>query len=153
MRRANSLVLIALLVVSTPAVAPMAAAQQAAARVTHALAEEPVTNLTLVKASDGAAVIRGSSSRLEKVSIGDLVGATRAVVKEISSGRIVLEEAFTEMDGKPNRALIVIKEGERGGTRYLQRAGEPAITGTKPLIVMPAAPASATPTPKKPPQM
>lgn len=108
---------------------------------------------TLVRATADMAVVRSAAGALEKISAGDLVGTTKAVVKEITPGRLVLEESFIDKDGKPNRALIIIKEGERGGTRYLQRAGEPAITGTKPLIAMPAAPDQAKPTPKKPPQL
>jgi hypothetical protein len=110
-----------------------------------------VAMITLIKASDGMAVIRSGDGRLEKIRPSDRIGTSRALVKEVSGGRLTLEETFTGKDGKPNRALIVIKEGERGGTRYLQRADEPGVVGTKPLI-LPAAPV-AKPAPKKPPQM
>lgn len=118
----------------------------------HVAAKHSVGDTTLVKATADVAVIRGAAGALEKIKTGDFVGTTKAVVKEIAPGRLVLEESFIDKDGKPNRALIIIKEGERGGTRYLQRADEPAITGTKPLSVMPAVPDRAKPTPKKPPQ-
>jgi hypothetical protein len=116
--------------------------------------EKPVAETTLVKASDGIAVIRVAKGPMERVTVGDRIGLTKAVVTEISSGRLVLEEPFTGRDGKANRALIIVKEGETGGTRYLQRADEPRFTGIKPLVIAPpAAPESAKPAPKKPPQM
>jgi hypothetical protein len=108
-------------------------------------------DILVIKADDDVAVVRAASAPLDKVRVGDRLGNSGAVVKEISAGRVVLDESFTGKDGKPNRALIVIKEGERGGTRYLQRADEPGVVGTKPLI-LPAAPV-AMPAPKKPPQM
>jgi hypothetical protein len=103
--------------------------------------KENVSAATLVKAGDGTAVVRLGAGGLETVKVGDRVGATKAVVKEIGAGRIVLEEIFTGADGRPNRALIVIKEGERGGTRYLQRSDEKPKVGTR--IVSPPAAKSA----------
>jgi hypothetical protein len=114
-------------------------------------ADEQLADLVLVKASTGAAVVRFGKGPLRTIHLDDRLGATKAVVKAIAAGRLELEETFTGRDGKPNRALIVIKEGERGGTRYLQRPDEPNAVGTKPLIV-PAGP-DAKPAPKKPPQM
>jgi hypothetical protein len=87
----------------------------------HVAVEASTNTILLSKATDMTAVIRAGAGALEKIAVGDFVGKTRALVKEISPGRLVLEENFTETDGKPNRALIVIKEGERGGTRFLQR--------------------------------
>ena len=113
-------------------------------------AESSIPSISLVKASDGLAVIRAGTGPLEKITIGDLVGTTKAVVTEISTGRIVLEEGVTGKDGGPNRALIIFKEGERGGTRYLQRADEPPFTGTRPVQVTPATPDVVKPLPKKP---
>lgn len=99
------------------------------------VASAAVETVTLIKAGDGLAVIRAAAGPLEKVKVGDRLGTTRARVTEIGAGRIVLEETFTAADGRPNRALIVIKEGERGGTRYLQRPDEPRIVGVKPAVV------------------
>lgn len=130
-----------------------AAMQPRAPSTNHAAAGVAISDITLVKASDTTAVIRSRAGALETVKVADLVGATRAVVKEITPGRLVLDDAFTGTDGKSNRAVIVIKEGERGGTRYLQRPDEPPISATKPLMVMPAAPDAAKPTPKKPPPL
>jgi hypothetical protein len=132
--------------------APVAKPAAAPSPPAHIAAAESVNVVTLIKASDTHAAIRTGTGPIHTVKVNDLVGATKAVVKEIGAGRIVLEETFTEKDGKPNRALIVIKEGERGGMRYLQRADEPAITGTR-SIVMPITPDPAKSTPKKPPLM
>jgi hypothetical protein len=119
----------------------------------HVAAEDSVTAVVLVKATDGTAVIRVGNGPLQTVRINDLVGTTKAVVKEIGAGRVVLDETFAGSDGKPNRAQIVIKEGERGGTRYLQRLDTPRITGTKQGVITPPAPDPSKPAPKKPPRM
>src|SRR5688500_13542294 len=68
----------------------------------HLAAEHPVTSIVLVKAADDGAVVRAAARSLETVRVGDLVGRTKAVVKEVSPGRVVLEENFTGKDGKPN---------------------------------------------------
>ena len=107
-------------------------------------ANAEIATLTLVKSSVEAAVVRFGSGPLEKVSAGDRLGKTRAEVKEIVTGRMVLEETFTGKDGQPNRAQIVLKDGETGGTRYLRRLDEPPLVGVKPIVVEPKA------TPKKP---
>ena len=91
----------------------------------HVYAEALTSAVSLTKATDGIAVVRVGAGALEMVKPGDLIGTTKAVVKEITAGRLVLEETFVEKDGKPNRARIVIREGERGGTRYLQRPDRP----------------------------
>ena len=125
-------------------------ADQPGAPPKHVLVLEPMSATMLVKASDGIAVIRVTKGPMERVRVGDLIGLSRAVVREIAPGRLVLEETFTAKDGGPNLALIVIKEGERGGTRYLQRADEPRFTGTRPVQVTPATPDVVKPPPKKP---
>lgn len=106
-------------------------------------AKEAISTLTLVKAVDGSAVIKLSTAVLEKVQVGDRLGTNKAVVKEITQGRLVLEETFAGKEGS-ERALIVFAEGERGGTRYLGSPDQPRITGTRPSVVVPT---------KKPPQM
>jgi hypothetical protein len=127
-----------------------AAAAAQAPEPRHLAAAAPVSKITLVKGSDGVAAIRVGAGPLEKARVGDQIGKTKATVKEIATGRLVLEETFTAEDGRPNRALIIIKEGERGGTRYLQRRDEPRIIGTKPTLVTPAAPAVPQNPPKQP---
>jgi hypothetical protein len=92
--------------------------------------------ITLVKATDGTAIVRINGA-LTKVRAGDRLEAPKALVREVTRGRLVLEETFTGTDGKPNRALIVIREGETGGTRYLQRPEKPKPSATK---VTPARP-------------
>jgi hypothetical protein len=107
-------------------------------------ADQEISVMTLVKSSLNQAVVRFGSEPLEKVSVGDRLGKTRAEVKEIVAGRLVLEETFTGKDGQPNRAQIVLKDGETGGTRYLRRLDEPPLVGVKPIVVDPKA------APKKP---
>ena len=134
--------------------ASAASAQTASPKASHAAATTAVSEITLIKASDGVAVIRARDGALDKIKVGVLVGTTKAVVKEISAARLVLDETFTDKDGKSNRALIVMKEGERGGTRYLQHNDEPGFMGTRPRPVAPEPPeAKPKPAPKKPPRM
>src|SRR5437870_4232081 len=82
--------------------------------------KEDVARLTLVKSTDGKAVIRFRQSPLQIVAVGDRVGKTRATVVTIAPGRLVLEEVTTGSDGKPLRAEIVIRDGETGGKRFLR---------------------------------
>ena len=92
--------------------------------------------ITLIKAVEGAAVVRVNGA-LTKLRAGDRLESPKALVREVARGRLVLEETFTGADGKPNRALVVIREGETGGTRYLQRPDTPKPPATK---VTPARP-------------
>ena len=147
MARSSSIALCVMLSMPVWAQNPL---ERAPGVIRQVAADGAISETMLVKASDGVAVIRIRAGALEKVKVGDLVGTTKAVIKEISTGRIVLEETFTAKDGGPNLALIVIKEGERGGTRYLQRADEPHFTGTRPVQVTPATPDVVKPSPKKP---
>lgn len=81
--------------------------------------EEDLASLTLLNLAGKTAVIRFGKKPFQLMSIGDRVGRNKAEVKAIEAGRIVLEETFIGADGKPNRAEIVIKKGETGGTRVL----------------------------------
>jgi hypothetical protein len=119
----------------------------------HVAAEGAVSDMIVVRATTQAAVIRVGNGPMETIAVGDFIGSTKAVVKEISSGRVALDEPFSDKDGKPNRALIIIKEGERGGTRYLQRSDEPPALDAKPIAPDMKSPYGAKPTPKKPPQL
>ena len=88
-------------------------------------------DLLVVKTTSDAAVVRVGTT-LETIRVGDRIGRTHALVKEIVRGRVVLEETFIGADGSPNLAVIVIKDGEKGGTRYLRRAEE-----KRPIVTQP----------------
>ena len=102
----------------------------AAERVIEADAE--VSQLQLVKSVAGTCIARVPGHSLVSISVGDRIGRTRAVVKEIVRGRVVLEETFIDANGSPNLAVIIIKDGEKGGTRYLRRAEEKRPIATHP---------------------
>jgi hypothetical protein len=92
-----------------------------------------LAQMTLMNASATQAVVRfGAKGPLYVVAVGDRVGRNKATVKEIALNRLVLDEAFTGSDGRPNRAIVVLKKGETGGTRSLQRADN-VPTGRRPV--------------------
>ena len=98
---------------------------------------EDLKTLTLVKTGDGKAVVRFGKSPLRLISAGDRLGLHRAEVLEIAAGRVVLEESFTGADGQPNRAQIIVKDGETGGKRFLMRPEEPRPAAIRPETVAP----------------
>ncbi len=100
-------------------------------------ADEDLSQLTLVRSAQGKAVVRFGTGPLVMVSVGDRLGRHQAEVKEIEAGRLVLEESFTGGDGNPNVALIILKDGEKGGKRYLLHPeGRPPPT-THPKVIFP----------------
>ena len=96
-----------------------------------------IPDITLVRSTSDGAVIRVATGSLQTVHVGDRVGRTAAVVKQITRGRMILEETFTGVDGKPNVAEIIFKDGEKGGTRYLRRPDEKRPLAVRPVIVDP----------------
>jgi hypothetical protein len=129
-----------------------AAAWQRPSEAGQKVPEGDLQTLTLVQSTDGRAVVRFGSGPLEVVTVADRLGKNKAEVKEISAGRMVLDETFTGQDGHPNRAQIVIKDGETGGKRYLLRNDEPPVRAVRPQIVVPTRePVKKPPAAKKPP--
>ena len=98
---------------------------------------EELATLTLVRSSRGLAVIRFESGPQQTVSPGDLLGRTAAVVKEITQGRMVLEEYFVGRDDRPNKARVVITDGQTGGTRYLARPDAPPAQQDRRMVAPP----------------
>jgi hypothetical protein len=94
-----------------------------------------VSAVRLIKAGPGAAVVRADLGPLGTIQVGDRIGRTRALVKEITKGRVVLEEQFVDANGAPNVAQIIIKDGEKGGTRYVRRSEEKRPTVVRPTAV------------------
>ena len=98
---------------------------------------EDLRNLTLVKSSDAHAVVRFGKGPLRLIARGDRLGRRGAEVVEIAAGRVVIEESFPGSDGEPNRAQIVLKNGETGGRRFLMRLEDPAPPALRPKVVVP----------------
>jgi hypothetical protein len=138
MRGRNSALAVALVMLG-----PAVATAQSAARQTphtsprHVASTADVQNLTVLRSASGRAVVRFGAGALETVVVGDRVGRTQAIVKRIAAGRMVLEEPFTGQDGRPNHALIVIADGQTGGTRYLSRSDQPTPPAVRRSIVVP----------------
>jgi len=93
-------------------------------------------SLTLVRSGDGKAVIRFGKGPLRLITVGDRLGQHQAHVLEIAAGRLVVDDTFVGADGRPNRAQIILKDGDVGGKRFLARLEEPTPTGLQPRIVM-----------------
>lgn len=102
-------------------------------------ADADVKLLTLVRSSEGKAVVRFGDGILHLLAAGDRVGRTKATVTSIGPGRLMLDEVTEGADGKPLRAQIVVRDGETGGKRYLGHPDIDAPIGTRPQIVDPAA--------------
>ncbi|HET6370570.1 MAG TPA: hypothetical protein VFG95_05195 [Nitrospiria bacterium] len=100
-------------------------------------ADRELSELVLVKSIDGKAVVRFGAGPMEVVSVGDRLGTNKAEVKEIGAGRLVLEEVFTGKDGRPNRAEVILKDGEKGGERFLARPEEEPMPSTRSLMIVP----------------
>lgn len=100
-------------------------------------ADRELSDLILMKSGEGKAVVRFGAEMMEVIAVGDKVGRHQAEVKEIGGGRLVLEEVFTGKDGRPNRAEVILKEGEKGGKRYLLRPEEEPPPSTRPLMIGP----------------
>ncbi len=83
--------------------------------------DQDIATLTFYNSSGDRAVVRFGKKDMLLVAVGDRLGKNKAVVKAVTAERLELEETFTGPDGKPNRAQIVLKKGETGGTRYLLR--------------------------------
>lgn len=98
--------------------------------------DQELSDLSLVRSSEGRAVVRFSAGPLEKVTVGDRLGKNHAVVKEITPGRVMIEESFTGKNG-PNRAEIIIRDGEKGGTRLFQHSEEEAPVLMRPMVISP----------------
>ncbi len=117
-------------VISTLAVGTSATAKDVALN-------QDLSELVLLKSSRGKAVIRFGSGPLQMVSVGDYLGRHQAEIKEIEAGRMVLEESFTGADGNPNGAHIILKDGQKGGKRYLLHPQGAPLPATRPMAIIP----------------
>lgn len=77
---------------------------------------------------DARAVIKGADGKLQVIKPGDRIGET-VMVKEISAGRIVLEEKTAR---GPETVIVRI---EKNGQRIERLSKQP---GEKPVLVAPA---------------
>ncbi|MFZ5863147.1 MAG: hypothetical protein ACOYXR_09950 [Nitrospirota bacterium] len=100
-------------------------------------ADQPVTSLTLIASDDVRAVVRFGHGPQLTIAVGDRVGQTRAEVREIAPGRVVLDDAATETSGRINRAVVVLSEGTPGGTRYTSDPGTVPPKAVKPVVTAP----------------
>ena len=99
--------------------------------------DQNLTTLTLVRSSDGKAVVRFGKGPLRLIARGDRLGRRRAEVVEIAAGRVVIDEPVAGRDGQPNRARIILKDGETGGRRFSTRLDEVNPDARRSRVVVP----------------
>jgi hypothetical protein len=90
--------------------------------------------LTLVRTTEGKAVVRtgGTPSELLVLEVGSRIGRTAARVRDVTAGRLVLDELTHDNDGRPHRSELVFRDGETGGTRYMRDPGADAPRAVRP---------------------
>jgi hypothetical protein len=93
-----------------------------------------IADLVLVRVSGRHAVVRFGSGPLLLVETGDRLGASKAEVVAIETGRLVLDERYESARG-PQAARLIFKPGERGGTRYLARPDQDEPASSRPVIL------------------
>jgi hypothetical protein len=95
--------------------------------------DKSLSDVVLVRSTSGSAVVRFGAGPLEVVRVGDRLGRNGAEIVEIEGKRLILDERFTGRDGAPNRARVVLGDGERGGTRYHERLDETQPPARRPV--------------------
>jgi hypothetical protein len=111
--------------------------------------DENIRRVTLVKSATGRAVVRFGKGPLLVIVPGDALGSAQAVVREIVTGQVVLDEPTTGPDGRRGLAFVVIRDGETGGTRYTTRSGTPPPRLVRPKVPDPAGQSSTSPKKKQ----
>ncbi len=96
-----------------------------------------LNDLTVIKTIKGKAVIRFSTGKMQTVSVGDMLGETRAKVTEIFQGGMVLMEYAQDKKKLAPVARIMIKDGETGGSRHVLGPLPAPPVSSKPVVVVP----------------
>jgi len=104
---------------------------------------DDLDTLTLVMSSADRAVVRfgpsSGGSGLIVLQPGDRIGRTAATVREVTPGRLVLDEMTRDKNGRPHRAQIVLRDGHTGGQRYMRDPGSDAPIAVRPEVLGPNA--------------
>jgi hypothetical protein len=106
--------------------------------------DKDLADLRLVRSTTGRAVVQFGAGPLEVVKVGDRLGRTGADVVEIEAKRLVLDARFAGENSTPNRAQIIIRHGERGGTWYYEHPVETPPAARRP-VSPPADPVTLAP--------
>jgi hypothetical protein len=125
---------------------PLPVSRPAVQQPRHIGRDAELNDLRLVKSTEGKAIVRIAAGPLEMLAVGDRIGRHGAQVKEIAPGRLVLKEVRADADGEMTTALIVLRDGEQGGKRFLDRLDEQPPAAVRPLAV-PQLPRKVPPAP------
>lgn len=106
------------------------------ATVSSAASLEDVTVMALGPV-DGRAVVKTSDGKMQVLKLGDTVPGTQAVVTQVLTDKLVVEEA-QERGGQTSKQTIWIlkpkKAGEKSQVQRLDREGPPPTPLLKPAV-------------------
>lgn len=90
---------------------------------------------------DGRAVVKTADGKMQVLKIGDSVPGTKAVVTQVLTDKLVVEETIEKKDEPPVKQTVWIykatKAGEKSQVQRLDRQGPPKAVVEKPMLSKP----------------
>mgnify|MGYP001558690571 CR=1 FL=1 len=90
---------------------------------------------------DGRAVVKTADGKMLVLKIGDSVPGTKAVVTQVLTDKLVVEETIEKKDEPPVKQTVWIykatKAGEKSQVQRLDRQGPPKAVLEKPVLSKP----------------
>lgn len=90
---------------------------------------------------DGRAVVKTTDGKMLVLKIGDSVPGTKAVVTQVLTDKLVVEETIEKKDEPPVKQTVWIykatKAGEKSQIQRLDRQGPPQAVVEKPMLNKP----------------
>ncbi len=90
---------------------------------------------------DGRAVVKTADGKMQVLKIGDSVPGTKAVVTQVLTDKLVVEETIEKKDEPPVKQTVWIykaaKAGEKSQIQRLDRQGPPKAVLEKPVMSKP----------------
>lgn len=90
---------------------------------------------------DGRAVVKTADGKMQVLKIGDSVPGTKAVVTQVLTDKLVVEETIEKKDEPPVKQTVWIykaaKAGEKSQIQRLDRQGPPKAVVERPMLSKP----------------
>jgi hypothetical protein len=87
---------------------------------------------------DGRAVVKTADGKMQVLKIGDTLPGTKAVVTQVLTDKLVVEETIEKKDEPPVKQTVWIykaaKAGEKSQVQRLDRQGPPKAAVEKPVL-------------------